>query len=183
MKPTTNWLSANHLACYLAPGPAAFVTQSILGNRVHTLITFLFGCCYVTTAWAAPSASSAAMPKFERGIWASKHYEEVTNALPRQSQEHILNRCVDPAESIRRGMLSAEKDGCEIKLDSKTPYSYVYLSKCPAGTVRTTIETASPKAYKMTTVFPQVRHVQLGHWVQDCPTASNLALPVLKKGI
>jgi hypothetical protein len=153
---------------------------------MRIFIKIAFSCCLMATTaqtGAEPSASSVPAPKFRKGIWASKHYQEVAGLPPRQDPEHILDRCVTPAESIRRGLLSAEKDGCEIKLDSETAHSFVYSSRCPGGTVRTTVETADPMEYRMTTEFPQARHVQLGHWVRDCSTASDLALPGLKRGV
>lgn len=147
---------------------------------MRTFIKFLIGSCTMATtilATAAPSISDLAVPRFRKGIWATKHYQEVAGSPSRQDPENILDECVAPAESIRRGLLSGEKGGCELKMeDSEIPHRFVYLSSCPGGTVRLIVETANPTEYKITTTFPQARHVQIGHWVRDCPGVSNQPL-------
>lgn len=102
---------------------------------------------------------------------------------PRRYPVSLTNTCFDPAESLRKGFVSAKKDGCDVELLPQTEHEMIYSSTCQGINERSVVETTGPNEYKIITTSKLSRHVMTGPPVRDCPIAKDVPLPSLKKGV
>lgn len=137
---------------------------------------------------ASPRASALPIPTFRRGMWATTVIEQVANGPAKDYPTKFTESCYDPSESIRNSLLSAENDGCSVKLTTRTGRITSYSTTCTVFPGKTedgafVVESNSPEDFTMTTSSKHSHRVTTGRWVRDCPAASSLPVPSLRKGV
>ena len=123
------------------------------------------------------------LPMLKKGIWATTHEVTIERKPTKRYPDSVTNTCFDPAESIRKGFLSAQKDGCDVKVLSRTERKTIYSSTCQGIEEKSIVETMGPNEYKIITISKISRHEMTGYRVRDCTTAKDLPLPNFKKGV